>query len=173
MHNSYIGHLDDGPRAKGQVCKFQNLERLSEKKLQYVCITSTQCNLRFAQSCHQTGSACKGKPKRLTLLSGNGGTPPLPSPSSPAAIICSSSKRPKGFLLGPSSHGSSRDALLVVGVVPFHRFAGRQRPWLICWYLSLICWCLAATLSPHHHAEVMHIRKFDGAKAGHFPDQPL
>ena len=38
MHNSYIEHLADGPRAKGQACKFQNLERLSEKKSFNTCV---------------------------------------------------------------------------------------------------------------------------------------
>ena len=76
MHNSCTEHFADGPGAKGQVCKFQNLECQSKKEVQYVCITNAQCNLTLAQSCHQTGSACKRKQKRLTLLSGNGGTPP-------------------------------------------------------------------------------------------------
>ena len=87
MHNSCTEQFADGPRAKDQVCKFQNLEGRSKNELQYVCITNAQRNLTLAQSCHQTRSACKRKPKRLTLLSGYGGTPPLPSSSSPTAII--------------------------------------------------------------------------------------
>ena len=75
MHNSCTEHLPDGPRAKGKVCKFQNLERRSKKKnrkkkteLQYVCTTNAQCNHTLARG---IGSGYMIKMKTVPIYSKN------------------------------------------------------------------------------------------------------